>query len=106
MTWEYTDKSNLKDCFSNYGFEIINIEKCIEYLKKHFCLFTYKQIIDRFRENNEIKCPIRYLDCDMIYSEIQFGYFEINNNLFLDIDEVFENNEVRELVKQNIIKKY
>lgn len=107
MYIERDDENNIKYCFSQYNYEINDVKKCLEYLKKNYCLFSFEEIIKRFCEWSDIKCPMEYLNTKYIYSGIQDNYFEINEDLFLDIELVFEDdNLIKEMEKSEIIKKF
>ena len=105
----YEEKLDIKDGLRNYfdscGFEIINMDKTIVFLQDENCLFTFEQIISRFCENNEIKCPMEYLDCNMIFSEVQFDYYEVSNDCYVCDEDMWKFELFKTMLKEHCIRK-
>lgn len=97
-------KKDVDNYFSRYNYKIIDIEKCIEHLIKNNYVWCYEDIITRWCENNEIKCPIECLNQEKIMSIISEEYVKIGEEYICDID--FKGfNGFRYLLNEKIIER-
>ena len=83
-------EDGLREYFWQYDCEVVNINKCIDYLKTNNYIWEYEDIIKRFCENMDINCPLEYLDTNYIFTNVKEDYVEIGDDKYLcncDFDE-------------------
>lgn len=102
---QYKDiATKLKTYFISLGYEILDIDVCIQYLKDNLILTDRNHVLQANIEALDIKCPIEFLNVDYIIQQ--------DNDVIPITDKFYLNTYIlkgwyglKELISDNIIQK-
>jgi hypothetical protein len=97
-------KKDIEQYFTSLEYTIIDIDRCIQYLKDNFILTDENYVLQANIEALEIQCPIEYLDTDYIIQQDN-DIIQIDNELYLNTYILEDWYGIKELEKANIIQK-
>lgn len=99
-------QSDIADYFCEYGYKIIDILKCLTYLRENELLRSYEDVLNENIEAYCINCPIDFLDSDYIVrNDNDYIAVGINSEYeYLNIYVLHECDGFERLLKDNLIK--
>ena len=74
-------ESDIQGYFADWNYDIINIEKCIKYLKTNGYLKDFEEVVDENIEHFEIWCPYEFLDTETIVNSDE-DYIEVGDGIY------------------------
>ena len=96
-------ENKIDEYFDGYDCTIVNKDKLMKYLKDNDYLYTYDEIINRFVRGSEIRCPMKYLDKQVIFDEVKGYYVDLENGVYLDDDDFDDDDGISDVIDKHLV---
>lgn len=100
-------QSDIENYFDEWGYQIIDIFQCLQYLRENYFLREYEDVLSANIEAYNINCPVDFLDTDYIVRNDD-DYLPVGNVFqyeYLNIYMLEQCDGFKELLDNNIIRR-
>ena len=96
-------ENKIDEYFDGYDCTIVNKDKLMKYLKDNDYVYTYDEIINRFVRGSEIRCPMKYLDKQVIFDEVKGYYVDLDNGVYLYDDDFDDDEGISDVIDKHLV---